>query len=88
MNFQDEIRTALREGKDHNSLLELVRRRQAEFSGPKEVYHELHEIWLEFGFDDCDQQSCLRDNLEFIMEKVWYGSPPSEMRRRVSQGGP
>lgn len=78
MSFQDEIRAALREGQRHEALLELVRRRQAEFSGPKEVYHKLQEIWRELGFNDCGEQSSLRDDLEFLMERVWYGSPALE----------
>ncbi len=78
MNFKSEFQTALGEGKDHDALLELVNRYQAEGLSSQEAYQVLHQLWLECGFNDVEQPSALQDNLEFVLEKVWYECPAAD----------
>jgi hypothetical protein len=72
MGFKQEILTALHTGKDHNTLFDIARRHQAHGLTDEEAYRLLQEIWLDFGFDSSDQESALRNELEFVMERVWY----------------
>ena len=72
MNLRTGFETAWRAGKDHDTLLELVHREQHEGLPAQEAYRVLHELWLECGFDDVEEASPLQDNLEYVMEKIWY----------------
>jgi hypothetical protein len=75
MNFKQEFLEALNARKKHDSLLQLVSLRQSQFANAKQIYDVLQEIWLELGFDEKIDPSPLRDELEFVMERVWYECP-------------
>jgi hypothetical protein len=72
MPFKQEFLTALQSGKDHRALLEIVHRYYGSAETGKEAYEALEQIWGDLGFDESDQSSSLRDELEFVMERVWY----------------
>ena len=72
MNFKQEILAALKSGQDHHALLDIVRRHHGQGLTPEESYKLLEQIWLESGFSGTDETSPLRDELEYVMEKVWY----------------
>ena len=78
MTFKQEFLEKLHSGKGYELLLELAHRRQAEFAHLQQVYEVLQEIWLEFGFDHNDEGGPLRDDLEFVMEKVWFECPAGD----------
>lgn len=78
MNLKDEFLTALRNGEDYDTLLELVHRHQAQGLPPQEAYAILRQIWLEFGFDKIEDDNCLQGDLEYVMEKIWYECPAPE----------
>jgi hypothetical protein len=73
MGLREEFLTALRSGQGHGPLLDLVRRYRAQGMTVEEAYDILEGIWLDFGYDDSLEESPLRDDLEFVMERVWYG---------------
>ena len=73
MGFKEEFLTALRSGQEHGHLLDLVRRYRAKGMTAEDAYDILEVIWLDFGYDDSQEESSLRDELEFVMERVWYG---------------
>ena len=75
MNLRDEFLTALRSGEEDDALLELVHRHQTQGLSPQEAYALLHQIWLEFGFNKVEEGSRLQDDLEYVMEKIWYECP-------------
>jgi hypothetical protein len=77
-NLRDEFETAWKAGDDHDSLLALVRGHQEQDLGAREVYDVLHQLWLENGYDDCEGTNPLQDNLEYIMEKLWYEQPATK----------
>jgi hypothetical protein len=68
MTFKQEFLEALEFGRKHDSLLELIRKRQP-------IYDTLQEVWLDLGFDEKTDASPVRDELEFVMEQVWYQCP-------------
>lgn len=72
MSFKQEILAALHSGKDHHVLLEIVRRHHAQGQTDKETYELLEQIWRDFGFHEAEDESALRNELEYVMEKVWY----------------
>ena len=72
MGLKQDFLAALRSGTRPEGLLELVRRYQTQGTSPEDSYKALEEIWLEHGFDKSHEESPLRDDLEFVMEKVWY----------------
>ena len=72
MDFQQDILAALQAGKDHRALLEIVRRHHGREETGKEAYEALEQLWRDLGFDEADQDSPLRDELEYVMERVWY----------------
>jgi hypothetical protein len=75
MNLRSEFETAWKAGNDHDSLLGLVHRHQQQGLTAREAYSLLHELWLDNGFDDSDGANDLRDNLEYVLEKIWYEQP-------------
>lgn len=75
MNFKTQFLEALRAGQDYDSLLGLVRRHQAQGLSPEAAYELLQQIWLEHGFDEKREDTPFQDNLEAVMEKMWYESP-------------
>jgi hypothetical protein len=72
MPLKDEFLKALRAGQDHQALLALVHRHQAQGMAPRDSYNVLEEIWQELGFADTEEGGSLRDELEFVMERVWF----------------
>jgi hypothetical protein len=72
MSLKQEFLAALQAHEDFHALLALVRRHQAQAIKPRESYDVLHEIWVDFGFDESEEESPLRNDLEYVMEKVWF----------------
>jgi hypothetical protein len=72
MSFKQEFLTALQSGKDHHALLEIVRRHHASDETGKQAYEVLEQLWRDMGFEESGQESPLRDELEFVMERVWF----------------
>jgi hypothetical protein len=75
MNLKQEFLVALAAGQEYDALLELVRRHEARGLAPREVYNTLQKIWLEFGFDNEVNGSSMQNELEAVMEKIWYECP-------------
>jgi hypothetical protein len=78
MSLRDDFETAWKAGDDHDSLLALVRRHQEQGLGARKAYDMLQQLWLENGYDDCEGTNPLQDNLEYIMEKLWYEQPATK----------
>jgi hypothetical protein len=72
MPLKDEFLKALRAGQDHKALLALVHRHQAQGMAPRDSYNVLEGIWQELGFADTEEGGPLRNDLEFVMERVWF----------------
>lgn len=77
MNSKTQFLEALRAGQDFDSLLDLVRSHQMQGLSARVAYDRLQQIWLDFGFNASDEESDVRDNLEYVMEKIWYECPAS-----------
>ncbi len=72
MPFKQEFLTALQAGKDHRALLEIVRQHYGDDESERAGYEALEQIWRGLGFDESDEESALRNELEYVMERVWY----------------
>jgi hypothetical protein len=72
MSFKQEFLTALQSGKDHMALLEIVRRHFGDVERGEDAYEALEQLWRDLGFEESDRESPLRDELEYVMERVWY----------------
>ncbi len=72
MSFKQEFLAALHSGKDHRALLEVVRRHHGGKETGREAYEALEQLWRDLGFEESDQDSPLRNELEYVMERVWY----------------
>ena len=72
MLFKQEFLNALQSGKDHRALMEIVRRHFGDDPSGREGYEVLEQLWRELGFQESDQESPLQDELESVMERVWY----------------
>jgi hypothetical protein len=75
MDLKQEFLATLEKGADHAQLLKVVDRFRSAGMSSQTAYDILERIWLESGFDDSDEPSERRDNLESVMEKVWYECP-------------
>ena len=75
MNLRGEFEIAWKAGEDHDALLELVHHQGVP---PGEAYQILHQLWLECKFDDVERSSTLKDNLEYVLEKLWYECPATK----------
>ncbi len=73
MNLKTEFHKALFSGAPHEELVEVVLRYKATGGTQREAYDQLHELWLELGFDEdeSNQPNPQRDELEYVMELVW-----------------
>ena len=69
--IRDFLQT-LQNGATHPTLLDIVRYHHQSGMSTQESYRLLEQLWQELGFDDSDEDSELRDNLEFVMEKIWF----------------
>ena len=78
MNLRGEFESAWMAGHDHDSLLALVHRHQQQGLTATEAYGILQQLWLDHGFDDCDESSPLQDKLEYVLEKLWYEQPATK----------
>jgi hypothetical protein len=74
MTLKQEILAGIERGIGHAALLQLVQSCEPD---PRRAYKVLQDIWLELG---CDEKSEVRgqDDLEFVMEKLWYSVPAAE----------
>jgi hypothetical protein len=81
MDLNKQVLAALSSGMDHDSLLDLVHGFIARGMTPRDAYDGLQDIWLGFGYDASDEESESRDNLEYVMEKVWYECPSAPRSR-------
>lgn len=73
MDFKQEFLAALKGGQDADCLLGLVSRHQAQGLTCEQAYQDLEQLWLDFGFNRTDEGGNLQDNLEYVMERVWFG---------------
>jgi hypothetical protein len=71
--FKQECLTALRAGADYEALMELGRVHRSQGLSLDAAYESLQQIWLEHGFDHRQEEGGIKDTLEAVMEKVWYG---------------
>jgi len=71
MSLKEEVLTALQTGADYEALLALVRRHFAQGVAGEQAYDVLQGIWLDFGFD-AKNEGGVQDELEYVMERVWY----------------
>jgi hypothetical protein len=73
MNLKAEFRKELLSGASHEELIEVVLRYKSQGGTQREAYDQLHELWLELGFDEdeSDAPNNQRDELEYVMEIVW-----------------
>jgi hypothetical protein len=78
MNLRAEFEIAWKTGNDHDSLLTLVHRYQQQGLATSEVYAILQQLWLDNGFDNCENTSTLQNNLEYVLEKMWYEQPAAK----------
>ncbi len=72
MSFKQEFLTALHSGEADRTLMEIVRRHFRGHESGREAYEALEELWRDLGFEESDEASALRNELEFVMERVWY----------------
>jgi hypothetical protein len=72
MSFKQEFLTALQSRKEYQDLIEIVRRYYGGKDTGREAYDALEQIWRDLGFQESVQDSPLRDELEYVMERVWY----------------
>ena len=71
MDFNQDILAALQSGKDHHALLEVARRYQLQGQTDQEIYQLLEQVWLDFGFDESDHESTVRNELETLARKLY-----------------
>jgi hypothetical protein len=72
MSFKQEFLTALQSGKDDRTLMGIVSRHFGKDEAENAAYEALEELWRELGFEESDETSPLRNELEYVMERVWY----------------
>jgi hypothetical protein len=72
MSFKQEFLTALQAGNDHRALMEIVRRHFEDATEERAAYEALEQLWRDLGFQESDEESPLRNELEYVMERVWY----------------
>ena len=75
MDLRSEFETAWKGGESHDALLELVHGHMARGMSAQDAYHMLHKLWQECGFDDADEPCSRQDQLEYVLEKLWYECP-------------
>lgn len=77
MNLKNEFLAAWKAGQDHDALLGIVHRHQGKGVSSQEAYEVLHQLWLESDFNDVETTGTLQDDLEYVLEKIWYECPAS-----------
>ncbi len=73
MNLKLEFSKALHSGASQEALIEIVLQYKSTGGTQRGAYDQLHELWLELGFDEdeSDHPNSQRDELEYVMELVW-----------------
>lgn len=84
MSFKQEFLRELHSGADSKQLLKIIHKHEPAVENLRVTYDALQEIWLEFGFDASDEGGTLRDELEYVMEKVWFQCPEELRTVRVT----
>jgi len=79
MNLKEELLAALHDGGGSAELLDIVQRHESS-AGMQSIYDTLQGIWVDFGFDHQEGGGFIRDELEYVMGKVWYQCPETEAR--------
>jgi hypothetical protein len=72
--LKDDLRDALHRGADHETLARIVQNFYAAGGTQDQAYETLQEIWRDYGYDgdDARRPDQRRNDLEFMMERVWY----------------
>ena len=78
MNLRGEFESAWKAGANHDSLLALAHRHQQQGLSATDAYGILQQLWLDNGFDDCEEFGPLQNNLEYVLEKLWYELPATK----------
>ena len=81
MEFKKRLLTALEACYCDKELLQLVREIQQVAGQKRAVYEILHEVWSELGFDLRSDGGKMQDDLEYLMEAVWFECPMPETAR-------
>jgi hypothetical protein len=76
MSLKDEFLVALQSGQGYEELRSLARRHVHAGLQGRAAYDELEQIWLDYGFNDSDDESDFRNNLEAVTERLWYFGRP------------
>lgn len=73
-DFKQQFRGALEQGADYTRLKPLLHRYYEAGGSQPEAYNLLQDLWLEYGYDEDEhlETDTKRDELEFLMERVWY----------------
>ena len=73
MELKSEVKEQLLADASHPELVDIVLRYKDSGGTQREAYDQLHELWLELGFDEDEsvQPNLVRDELEYLMELVW-----------------
>jgi hypothetical protein len=72
--LKDQVREALDRGADYEILKSLVVAFYASGGTKDQAYELFQDIWLSRGYnlDDGSRVDPTRDELEYMMERVWY----------------
>lgn len=79
MDFKNRFLEALRAGNDDGALLKMARDSATQSFGLHDAYEVMQNIWHDFGFDERSDGGKLQDSLEYVMEKIWYEIPTTEV---------
>jgi hypothetical protein len=72
MDPKKTLLIAIESRKGPASLVDAANKLQADGVSVDECYQALQQIWLDFGFDDADDENPVRNDLETVMEKLWF----------------
>jgi hypothetical protein len=75
MDLRSEFEKAWRAGEPHDVLLDLAHAHIARGMSVQDAYRTLEKLWQECGYDNTDECCSLQDNVEYVMEKLWYEQP-------------
>lgn len=72
MNLKADFRKDLLSGASHDDLIKLVLEYKSAGVTQRVAYDQLHELWLELGFneDESNRPDPQRDELEYVIELV------------------
>jgi hypothetical protein len=75
MDLRSEFEKAWRAGEPYDALLAIAHAHIVGGTPVLDAYQRLHELWQECGYDSADESCPLQDNVEYVMEKLWYEQP-------------